>query len=125
MADSKITGFEKLRVWQEAQEIAVTSYQLTEKFPSAEKYSLVDQIKRSSSSVSANIAEGFGRQSDKENIQFYSIAYGSLLETKSHLYLATKLQYLNEDDLKNIFDEIMVCQKQLSSLIKVIKNAYK
>ena len=123
MVDSKkITDFEKLQVWHRAQDIAVETYKLTKKFPSTEKFSLVDQVKRSSSSVSANIAEGFGRQSSKEKVQFYSIAYGSLLETKSHLHLAVKLGYLSTNSTSKVFDEILICQKQLTTLMKVIKT---
>lgn len=125
MADSKptINEFEKLEVWQRAQDVAVQIYKLSRKFPEDERYSLTNQVKRAVSSISANIAEGFGRQSEKEKIQFYSVAYGSLLETKNHLYLALKLDFISQDDLEAVLEDLTICQKQLASLIKVIKNA--
>ena len=122
MPNSKITEFEQLDVWQNAQDIAVRVYKASRRFPNEERFSLVDQIRRSSSSISANIAEGFGRQSRKEKVQFYSIAYGSLLETRSHLHLAIKLRYLDDANIQNLLDNIKICQKQLNSLIRAIKN---
>lgn len=125
MAVSKtsINEFEKLDVWQRTQDAAVLVYKLAGKFPADERYSLTSQIKRAVASISANIAEGFGRQSEKEKIQFYSVAYGSLLETKNHLYLAVKLGFIDQQELQDALEQLTICQKQLASLIKVIKDA--
>lgn len=122
MAD-KIQSFEQLAVWNEAIELAASIYQLTKRFPSSEQFALTNQIRRSVSSVPANIAEGFGRQGQKEKIQFYSIAYGSLLETKSFLYLANRLAYCSETEIKDRLTTITQLQKQLNSLIRSVKNS--
>lgn len=121
MVDS-IKSFEQLTVWQEAMTLAVDVYKTTKSFPSSEQFALTNQMQRAVSSISANIAEGFGRQSQKEKLQFYSIAYGSLLETKNFLYLANKLDYLDDGRLASIVDRITVLQKQLNSLMSSIKN---
>ena len=125
MAESskeKVTSFEQLHVWQYAQEVAVSVYKTVRTFPPEEKYGLSDQLRRSSSSISANIAEGFGRHSIKDKSHFYTIANGSLLETKSHLYLANKLGYISEQDLAELNFSIEPTQKMLNSFIKSINR---
>lgn len=89
-------GFEKLNVWQECMEFTVNIYKLTENFPKTELYSLTDQIRRSSSSISANIAEGCSRNSKKDQAHYTTIAYSSLMEMLNHLILAHKLEYVQE-----------------------------
>ena len=76
----KILKFEDMPVWQDAQDYAVLVYGITKKFPKDELYALTSQMRRAASSISANIAEGFGRQSKKDKAHFYSMAYGSLLK---------------------------------------------
>ena len=121
MIDS-IKSIEQLTVWQEAMTLAVEVYQQTKGFPPNEQFALTNQVRRSVSSVSSNIAEGFGRQSTKEELQYYSIAYGSLLETKSFLYLAEKLSYINTGQLRSLVEKIVTLQKQMNSLMTSIKN---
>ena len=122
MNNNKIHSFEQLRVWQKAQEIAVEVYKTTKSFPDSEKFGLTSQIRRAVASVSANIAEGFGRNSAKDKAHFYTIAYGSLLETKNFTYLANKLGYIDDDKTRDINAEITVCQKQLNSLISAVRK---
>jgi four helix bundle protein len=115
MASEKITSFEQLLSWQKAALLAVEIYSLTKQFPSAEKFALTDQIQRSAISVSANIAEGFGRITTAEKLHFYTIAYGSLLETKSHLLIAQKIGYINESVLEKAFILITDIQKLINA----------
>jgi four helix bundle protein len=122
MEDRKTQAFEDLRVWQESMELAVEIYKISRNFPDSEQFAITNQIRRSSTSVSANIAEGFGRQSQKEKLQFFSIAYGSLLETKSFLYLSERLEYINKEDLNSLLEKITILQKQMNSLTKVIRT---
>ena len=84
-------SFEDLEVWQMATKLAENIYQVTLTFPKQEQYALSDQIKRSVTSISANIAESFGRYHYNDKKNFLYNARGSLLETKSHLLLAQKL----------------------------------
>jgi len=87
----------KLDLWNTAMELAVTIYQVTDSFPREERYSLTDQIRRAVSSVPSNVAEGAGRQTKKEFINYLHMAQGSLSELDTHLELARRLGYLVQD----------------------------
>jgi four helix bundle protein len=119
--EDRISGFEDLRVWQEAQNLAVTVYELVKLFPKDETFGLTSQIKRAAASVSVNIAEGFGRKTPKDKLQFYVIAYGSLLETKNFLYLAEKLNYLPTLQLEEALKQVISCQKLLNAFMRPLK----
>jgi four helix bundle protein len=97
---STITRFEDLEVWQIARKFAAMIYQLTVQEKFSKEYKFKDQIKDSSGSVMDNIAEGFGRESRLEFINFLGIAKGSLNETKSQLYRAMDYNLIKQD----IFD---------------------
>lgn len=114
----KIRSFEQLSVWQESQNLAVSVYSAVHNFPEEEKFGITSQLKRASSSISANIAEGFGRKSLKDKLHFYAIAYGSLLETKNFVYLAKKLCYLSDEAEELLINQITKCQKLLNAYIK-------
>lgn len=77
MKKNKITSFEDLIAWQQTQNLAVFVYKITKKFPKDEQFALTNQIRRASTSISANIAEGFGRRSPKDKVYFYRVAYGT------------------------------------------------
>lgn len=119
---TKISSFEQLVVWQKAAELAASIYALTKLFPRDERFALIDQIQRSAVSVSANIAEGFGRMSKQEKLNFYNIAYGSLLETKSHLLIAQKVGYCTDEDLKNVLLLITDIQKLINASRKSLDH---
>ena len=115
MAGSPIKSFEDLTVWQETQDLAVSVYAISRSFPKDELFALTSQLRRAASSVSANIAEGFGRATKNDKLHFYTIAYGSLLETKNFLYLASRLSYVTESDLHNLIDHATRCQKLINA----------
>lgn len=118
MVDSKnpkINSFEDLIVWQESQILAVQIYKITKLFPKDELFGLTSQVRRAVSSVSANIAEGFGRASLNDKRHFMTIAYGSLLETKNFLYLAHKLNYIDKSELDTLLKQTVSCQKLLNA----------
>jgi four helix bundle protein len=87
----EIRSYRDLRVWQEAMELAEACYRLTGGFPKAEAFGLTSQIRRSSASVAANIAEGYGRQSTGAYIQFLRVAQGSLKELETYLLLSERV----------------------------------
>lgn len=118
----KITRFEDMTVWQDAQELAVMIYQITKLFPKDELYSLTNQIRRSGSSVSANIAEGFGRASDKDKSHFYHISLGSLLETKNFVYLASRLEYIRQEKSDRLIEKTDQIHRQISAILKYFKE---
>lgn len=117
----RINSFEQLTVWEEAQSLAVDIYKVTKNFPKEEIFGITNQVRRSSSSISANIAEGFGRRSPKDKLQFYTIAYGSLLETKNFIYLSMKLGYLGQDEAEKIIDHCVSAQKLLNAFMRPLK----
>jgi len=111
------TSFSGLEVWKEAFEFTIEIYRITGKFPKEEKYALTSQLKRASSSVPANIAEGRGRGGNKEFCRFLYIARGSLEECKSHLLLAKELDYITESDIMSIEDKAERLGAMLNNLI--------
>ncbi len=113
--NNKIESFEQLTVWQKSQDLAVTVYLVTKSFPKDELFAITNQLRRAASSISANIAEGFGRQTGKDKVHFYVMAYGSLLEVKNFLYLSNKLKYLGDEDLQSILLQCMDCQKLINA----------
>lgn len=98
--------FENLEVWQEARALNRKVYGLTRKFPSEEQFGLTSQIRRASVSVSSNMAEGSGRNSDKDFAHFLEQAYGSLMEVASQFFLALDEHYLSENDAETLFEHI-------------------
>lgn len=95
-------SFEELEVYQVARKLVRDIYQLQNKFPVEEKYALGDQIRRSSTSITSNIAEGSGRNSIKEKIHFIEIAFGSMTESFSQLQNAQDLGYIQESDVESL-----------------------
>lgn len=115
-------NYTDLDVWKIARKLVKTVYSLTSQFPNTEIYSITNQINRSVISIPSNIAEGIGRQSDKETIQFLYIAKGSLFELETQLYLAFDLEYISKDKLDNILEEITSCKKLLNGFINYFKS---
>ena len=97
----KVKSFEDLTVWQEAHKLTLEIYTLTAKFPGAEKYGIVSQLRRSSSSVPANIAEGFGRATTRELLRCLQIARGELEETRYFILLSRDLGYVTLKDCED------------------------
>lgn len=115
MLDGRITEFEDLEVWQEAQLFAVEIYGETRNFPKDEMYAMTSQLRRAASSISANIAEGFGRSTVNDKLHFYTMAYGSLLEVKNFLYLAQKLGYIDIEIVESLIQHSIICQKLINA----------
>ena len=121
MEDKKFS-FEGLDVYKAARTLVRDVYRLQHKFPKFETYALGDQIRRSSSSVTSNIAEGSGRNSFKEKSHFIEIAYGSLMEAFSQLQIAQDLGYLTDDDIDGIRPQFISVAKMLSGLKNYFDN---
>lgn len=115
MANNTVTSFEDLIVWQESQLLAVHVYKITKLFPKDEVFAMTSQLRRAVSSISANIAEGFGRTAKNDKLHFYTMAYGSLLEVKNFLYLAEKLEYIQKSDLDELLLQVVSCQKLINA----------
>ena len=110
-------NYKDLKVWKLSMDIAEAIYQLTSAFPSDEKFGLVSQMKRASVSIVSNIAEGAGRNSNKEFSQFLSIANGSVCELETQLLLSQKLEMIeNSKKLEVLFDQLDHLQKMIFNL---------
>jgi four helix bundle protein len=94
--------FKKLDVWNRSVDLAVEIYSLTKSFPSEEKYGIVSQMRRCSVSISSNIAEGAGRNTDGEFIHFLGIAEGSANELETQAIISSRLGYIQKIDLEKI-----------------------
>ncbi len=92
-------SFKELIVWQKAHQLVLNVYRATKTFPKEEIYGLSSQIKRSSVSIAANIAEGFKKKGIADKLKFMNTAQGSLSETEYHLLLANDLEYFNTTKL--------------------------
>jgi four helix bundle protein len=91
MTDETIKSYRDLRVWHEAMLLAELAYRHTKQFPRDELFGLTSQIRRAASSIPANIAEGYGRESTGNYIQFLRIAQGSCKEVETHMLLAARV----------------------------------
>jgi four helix bundle protein len=95
-------SYKNLKVWQKSIELVRLIYKITNRFPRSEVFSLVSQIRRAAISIPSNIAEGYGRKSHKEYLQYYSIAYGSALETETQLIISKDLGFITEKEFDTV-----------------------
>jgi len=108
--------FKKYDIWQLSHQITLKIYTITNSFPKDETYTLISQIRRSSMSIPTNIAEGCGRNSDKEFNQFLNIALGSASETEYLILLAKDLNYLDDSIYESLMQEINVIKSKIYTL---------
>jgi len=114
-ADKDIFRFQRLDIWHRSTQFADAIYQVTESFPRKEVFGLTSQLRRAAVSISANIAEGSSRASNKEFSRFVEIAYGSLCETVSHLKIAKSQRMIVEDQFFQLWNEAQQLARMLSS----------
>lgn len=118
----KIKSFTDLKVWQEGHKLVVVVYKITKGFPKEEVFGLVSQMRKAASSVTANIAEGFGRRGYKEKIQFYYLAQGSLTELKDQILIAEDVGYLDKEDFEVLVNRANEAHRLLQGLISKSKT---
>lgn len=117
-----IKSYLDLDVWKKSRILASEVYHISKSFPKEEIYGLTNQIRRSVVSVVSNIAEGSGRQTAKETIQFLYISKGSLYETETQLYIASDLKYLDNIQLDYLLGITTECKKLLNGYINYYKK---
>jgi four helix bundle protein len=110
--------FRELKVWQKAHRLTLAIYKVTKTFPKEELYGLTTQMRRSSASVAANIAEGCGRRTDGELCQFLVIALGSATELEYHLLLSRDLNLLDASDYESLLGDLIEIKKMLNAFIQ-------
>jgi len=118
----KITAFTDLLAWQEAHKLVISVYKVTSSFPPKETFSLTDQMRRAATSITSNIAEGFGRQTYKEKTQFYYVSHGSLTELENQLLISRDVGYLKTKDYDILVAQADIAHKLLMGLIKKTKS---
>jgi four helix bundle protein len=118
-----ITKFEELEVWQLARKFAAMIYQLTLQENFSKEYKFKDQIKDSSGSVMDNIAEGFGRDSRLEFINFLGYAKGSINETKSQLYRALDCNLITQELFEKHYQEADTIAAKIGAFIIYLNNS--
>ena len=111
-------SFRNLKVWEKAHAVTLDVYQSTRAFPKEELYGLTSQMRRSSASIGANIAEGCCRHGDKDFGRFVQIAAGSAGELEYHILLVHDLGLLNTDDYQRLSAETIEVKRMLASLLQ-------
>ena len=113
--------FKSLIVWQKGIKLVIEIYNLSKNFPHDELYGLTSQMRRSSVSIPSNIAEGAGRNSDKDFHRFLDISLGSAFEIETHAMIAFELKFLSESDYEDLSVKIHELQKMITGLQKSLK----
>ena len=117
-----VKDFFDLETWQKGHALALQIYQITKGFPNNEKFGLISQTQRAASSVTANIAEGFGRYYYKDKIRFYYQARGSIAEVQSFLLLARDLGYTDHETCRNIITLSKTVHRLINGLIRTTRH---
>ena len=116
-------SYRDLRVWQQAMDLTVHVYELSEKFPKHETYGLMSQLRRAAVSVPSNIAEGKGRNTDRDFVHFLYQARGSLLEVETQIQLSQRLGYLGEQQAALLLKGCATVGRSLTGLINSLRES--
>jgi four helix bundle protein len=120
-----IRDFKDLQVWQLARDLRREAYNLVRGFPSEEKHALANQVRRAAISVTANIAEGFGRYHYQENIQFCRQARGSVFELRDHLITVQDQGYMTAEEYRRMEDLAQRVIQTLNGYIRATQTRQK
>ena len=121
-ADAAIRSYKDLDVWRVAMDLAEACYRTTRVFPRDEIYGMTSQIRRASSSIPANIAEGYGRESTGSYIQFLRVAQGSLKELETHLMLAQRVDLMTSDMVGPLLSDCDRVSRMLRNFIRSLQS---
>ncbi|WP_352850942.1 four helix bundle protein [Mesorhizobium sp. M0895] len=117
-----MNSYRDLIVWKAAVELAVDCYSATKAFPSSEVYRMTSQIRRSSVSIAANVAEGHGRENTGSFVQYLRIAQGSLKELETHLILSGRVALMVEQDVLRLLGQADEIGRMLRSMIRSLQQ---
>ncbi len=120
--EQDVKSFRDLIVWQRSIQLSVALYEFTRAFPSEELYGLLSQLRRASVSIPSNIAEGCGRRSSGEFVQFLGISRGSNYEVQTQLFLAERMQFGSDANRSNCEDLSTEVEKMLNALMKSVSR---
>ncbi len=116
----RVSTFEDLIVWQNAHQLTIDFYALTDSFPKSEQFGLTSQMRRAAYSIPSNIVEGFAKRGIKDKLRFYNISQGSLQELKYFMILSADLNYHKSKD--SMIDKANQVGKLLSAYISKINS---
>jgi len=116
-----VKDFRKVKAWEKAHERVLSVYRLTQRFPKEEMYGLTSQLRRSSASIPAKIAEGCARSGDAELARFLQIAMGSASETEYHLLLARDLGHVGASAHDVVSRQVVEVKKMLASFLRRLR----
>lgn len=114
--------FKKLVVWQKAHELVLLVYRLTKKFPKEERFNLIDQMRRSATSIATNIAEGCGKYSQKDFVAYLQVSQGSSQEIEYLSILSKDLRYITIEEYDDLNSRINEVKAMLISLIQKVRR---
>jgi len=114
--------YKDLKVWQKSMQLARRIYEITLRYPVDEKFGLVSQMRRCAVSIPSNIAEGYGREGEKEHLHFLFISLGSSNELETQMLLSHDFHYVSEEEYAEVMDLNSEVNKMLSSLIYTLKH---
>lgn len=119
-----IGNHKDLKIWNQARELVLTIYRLTERYPKSETFILVTQMRRAAISIPSNIAEGAARLSTKEYIRFLLIASGSLAELDTQLILSIDLTFveITEKEIQDLMSKMLILRKLLYATIRSLRE---
>jgi len=115
-----VRDFKQLKVWEKAHYLTLGIYGITKRFPPDERFGLTSQLRRASASIPTNIAEGCGRNGERELLNFMGIAAGSASEVEYQLILARDLNYIAPETYKDFTEQIIEIKKMLTVFMKRI-----
>lgn len=122
MDGEAVRSYRDLRVWLEGMDLAVACYEFAKSFPREEIYGMTSQIRRAATAISANAAEGRGRETAGEFIRFLRIAQGSLKELETHLLLAYRVKLATKDEVTSVLKQCKTIGKMLRALTRSIQK---
>ena len=114
--------FKKLVVWQKAHQLTLEVYRVTASYPRDEVFGLTSQLRRASSSIGANIAEGCGRDTVADFARFLTLAMGSASEVESHLLLSRDLGHLSAQEFSDATEKTIEVKKMLTSYLRRLRD---
>ena len=114
--------YTNLEVWQESRKLVNTTYVLTKSFPKEELFGLTNQMRRAAVSIVSNIAEGCGRQTAKDTINFLHISRGSLYELETQCFVALDQKYFTDEQFEHINDSIQSCKRLRNGFINYYRK---
>ena len=120
--EKPMRNFKTLLVWQKSHELVLEIYNITQDFPNEERFCLTSQIRRASTSIALNIAEGCGRKTEKEFANFLNISFGSCSEVEYALLLCKDLNIIKEERYNELDNKLSEIKKMISALIKKLTN---